>query len=83
MQQFTVVVTGIADKRGSATVAATLYKETPESAEERSDSRSNGSCRARSAPISAPGRPSRTAAASRRSAARSAAGGREADLTSS
>ena len=31
-QQFTVVVTGLADKRGSATVAATLYAETPESA---------------------------------------------------
>jgi len=29
--QRTVVVTGIADKRGSATVAATLYAETPES----------------------------------------------------
>jgi ribosome-associated heat shock protein Hsp15 len=35
VQQFTVVVTGLADKRGSATVAATLYQETPESAEER------------------------------------------------
>lgn len=29
--QRTVVVTAIADKRGSATVAATLYTETPES----------------------------------------------------
>ena len=29
----TVIVTGIADKRGSATVAATLYTETPESIE--------------------------------------------------
>jgi ribosome-associated heat shock protein Hsp15 len=29
----TVVITGIADKRGSATVAATLYAETPESIE--------------------------------------------------
>ena len=28
---WTVVVRGIADKRGSATVAATLYEETPES----------------------------------------------------
>lgn len=27
----TVVVTGLADRRGSATVAATLYEETPES----------------------------------------------------
>lgn len=29
--RFTVVVTGLADKRGSATVAAGLYDETPES----------------------------------------------------
>jgi len=34
-QQWTVVVTALADKRGSATVAATLYRETPESAETR------------------------------------------------
>ena len=31
----TVIVTGLADRRGSATVAATLYEETPESKEER------------------------------------------------
>ncbi len=31
----TVVVTALADRRGSATVAATLYEETPESREER------------------------------------------------
>ena len=31
----TVVVTALADRRGSATVAATLYAETPESLEER------------------------------------------------
>jgi ribosome-associated heat shock protein Hsp15 len=31
----TVVVTGLADRRGSASVAATLYDETPESVEER------------------------------------------------
>ncbi len=31
----TVVVTGLADRRGSATVAATLYTETPESQEQR------------------------------------------------
>ncbi len=31
----TVVVTGLADRRGSATVAATLYEETPESQEQR------------------------------------------------
>lgn len=30
-RRFTVVVRGVADKRGSATVAATLYDETPES----------------------------------------------------
>lgn len=32
---WTVVVRGIADKRGSATVAATLYEETPESRADR------------------------------------------------
>ena len=31
----TVVVTALADRRGSATLAATLYEETPESKEER------------------------------------------------
>ena len=31
----TVVVTALADRRGSATVAATLYEETPESVEQR------------------------------------------------
>jgi ribosome-associated heat shock protein Hsp15 len=31
----TVVVTALGDRRGSATVAATLYEETPESREER------------------------------------------------
>src|SRR3954454_3167959 len=35
VQQFSVVVTGVAEKRGSATVAATLYRETPESTEKR------------------------------------------------
>jgi ribosome-associated heat shock protein Hsp15 len=35
VQQWTVVVTGLADKRGSAAAAATLYAETPESAEKR------------------------------------------------
>ena len=29
--RWTVAVTGVADRRGSATVAATLYEETPES----------------------------------------------------
>ena len=34
-QRWTVVVTGLADRRGSAKVAQTLYEETPESAEAR------------------------------------------------
>jgi ribosome-associated heat shock protein Hsp15 len=34
-QRWTVAVTGLADRRGPATVAATLYDETPESAAER------------------------------------------------
>ena len=33
--RWTVVVQGVADKRGPATVAQTLYEETPESAEAR------------------------------------------------
>jgi ribosome-associated heat shock protein Hsp15 len=33
--EWTVLVTGVHDKRGSATVAATLYAETPESATAR------------------------------------------------
>jgi ribosome-associated heat shock protein Hsp15 len=36
---WTVVVTGIADRRGSATAAAALYEETPESAEAREQQR--------------------------------------------
>jgi ribosome-associated heat shock protein Hsp15 len=34
-ERWLVVVTGLADRRGPASVAATLYDETPESAEER------------------------------------------------
>jgi ribosome-associated heat shock protein Hsp15 len=34
-QRFTVVVTRLADRRGSATAAAELYEETPESIAER------------------------------------------------
>ena len=34
-QRWTVLVTGLADRRGSARVAATLYEETAESAAER------------------------------------------------
>lgn len=37
--RFTVIVTGIADKRGSATVAQTLYAETPESSAARESAR--------------------------------------------
>ena len=37
--RFTVVVTGIAEKRGSATVAQTLYAETPESIAARETAR--------------------------------------------
>jgi ribosome-associated heat shock protein Hsp15 len=34
-RRWTVVVTGLAERRGPAEVAATLYEETPESLEER------------------------------------------------
>jgi ribosome-associated heat shock protein Hsp15 len=34
-ERWTVLVTGLAARRGPASVAATLYEETPESAEER------------------------------------------------
>ncbi len=34
---WTVIVTGLADKRGSATVASRLYSETPESRDRRAD----------------------------------------------
>ena len=34
-RRWTVVVTGLAERRGPASVAATLYKETPESVVER------------------------------------------------
>jgi ribosome-associated heat shock protein Hsp15 len=37
-ERWTVVVTGVADRRGPATVAATLYEETPESADARAQS---------------------------------------------
>lgn len=39
-ERWTVVVTGLADRRGPASVAATLYDETPESVEERQRRRS-------------------------------------------
>jgi ribosome-associated heat shock protein Hsp15 len=38
-EQWTVVVTGLAERRGSAAVAATLYEETPESREAREQQR--------------------------------------------
>jgi len=34
-ERWTVIVAGLADRRGPASVAAALYEETPESAEER------------------------------------------------
>jgi ribosome-associated heat shock protein Hsp15 len=37
--RWTVIVVGVAEKRGSATVAATLYEETPESAAAREQQR--------------------------------------------
>ena len=37
--RWTVVVTGVADRRGPATVAATLYEETPESLAAREQQR--------------------------------------------
>lgn len=37
--RWTVVVSGLADKRGSASVAATLYEETPDSASAREQQR--------------------------------------------
>ena len=61
-----VVVTGLADRRGSAKVAATLYEETPESREERERLRSSAGWPVRSAPISARGRRSRSDAGSTR-----------------
>jgi ribosome-associated heat shock protein Hsp15 len=38
-ERWTVLVTGLSDRRGPASVAATLYEETPESAEERKQRR--------------------------------------------
>ena len=54
------------DRAGSATVAATLYEETPESREQRERLPLERRLPVRSAPISASGRRSRTAAASTR-----------------
>ena len=59
-----VEVTGLADRRGSAAVAATLYTETPESVVAREEEGCSGGCPRRS---SAGGRRRSTAAGSRRS----------------
>jgi ribosome-associated heat shock protein Hsp15 len=40
--EFTVRITGIADKRGSASIAQTLYDETPESVAARAAERDKG-----------------------------------------
>ena len=70
--EWTVDVRGLADRRGPATVARTLYEETAglEGGARAAGARSAGS-RSRSAPTSAPGRRSRTAAGSTRYGARS------------
>ena len=68
----TVVVRGVAEKRGPASVAATLYEETPESIALGSSGRPSAGSHDRSAPTSGRGRRSRTAAASRRCDAHSA-----------
>ena len=68
-----VVVTGLADRRGPAKVAATLYEETPESREERERLvGSSGDWRGRSEPTSGHVRRSRSGAGSMRSDAGSA-----------
>jgi len=38
---FSITVSGIVDKRGSAAIAATLYKESPESIKKREEIKSN------------------------------------------
>ncbi len=68
--RFTVVVQGLAEKRGPARVAATLYEETAESVAARAAAAANGASRA--LPARAPvgrARPSSTGAGSRRCAA--------------
>jgi ribosome-associated heat shock protein Hsp15 len=55
----TVQVTGLCDKRGPATAAATLYAETPESPR-ASETRSSAGSRTRLAPTWASGRASAT-----------------------
>src|SRR5262245_305994 len=57
-QRWTVVVTGLAERRSSAAVAATLYEETPGSGEERERRRAE---RRLARPLGAelPGRPTK------------------------
>jgi ribosome-associated heat shock protein Hsp15 len=55
---WSVQVTGIADRRGSATIAATLYRETPESAAAREEDRARRAAAALAAPRFA-GRPTK------------------------
>src|SRR6201989_3013389 len=70
-----VVVTGVAERRGPAKVAATLYEETRESLEERERLQPQPAGRpGRSAPTSGRGRRSRTGGGSRRCARDSGAG---------
>jgi ribosomal 50S subunit-recycling heat shock protein len=70
---WSLAVTGLSDKRGSATVARTLYAETPESTREPVRSRHfSAGWPARWAPNWVSGRRSRTAAGLTRYAAHSA-----------
>ncbi len=69
-----VVVTGLADRRGPAKVAATLYEETPESREERERLALERRLAGRSAPTSGRGRRNRSDGGSTRCGEDSAAG---------
>lgn len=59
MHRISVVVTGVADQRGSATVAQTLYEETQESINLRSEQAEKRKS-AKAGRISPRGKPSRT-----------------------
>jgi ribosome-associated heat shock protein Hsp15 len=54
--RWTVVVAGLGERRGPASVAQTLYEETPESAAAREQSRLEQKL---SAPVTFPGRPTK------------------------
>ena len=73
MVRFTVVVSGLADKRGPASVAATLYDETDESRKLREQRALERRLWSRSERTSARARRSRIAAAWRRCDTRSGA----------